>query len=155
VRRKAELVHARGLDLAEAAPTETPNTTGLTWDALLGDVCRALEDGTELDPDADQMATWSEVARENAHARDWAPPTSVVYYMRIGNRVKIGTTRHLADRLAVFQPEELLGTEPGGRDVEQRRHNVFAEYHVNNEWFAYGPRLAEHIAGLTDDQTMP
>ena len=41
---------------------------------------------------------------------------SIVYYMRIGDRVKIGTTTNLKRRRAEINPEELMATEPGWYD---------------------------------------
>jgi hypothetical protein len=71
----------------------------------------------------------------------------VVYYVRVGNRIKIGYTTHLKQRLASIGPEEVLATEPGGFKLEQHRHAQFAEYRVmkNREWFVDCPAIREHI----------
>jgi hypothetical protein len=74
--------------------------------------------------------------------------SSVVYYMRIGNRVKIGYTTDLATRLADIGPEELLVTEPGGREVERERHNQFAALRSHREWFRWEEPLVSHVCGL-------
>jgi len=82
---------------------------------------------------------------------------SVVYYVRLGDHVKIGTTTNLPARLASFyvdhDPNALLGSEPGGRDVEARRHLEFAAERVyrNRELFNPSPRLLAHIASLKAD----
>ena len=64
--------------------------------------------------------------REAENARGRSAP--VGYYVRLsGDRVKIGTTRRLWDRMATFRarPEDLLAIEPGSYDVEARRHRTW------------------------------
>jgi hypothetical protein len=73
---------------------------------------------------------------------------STVYYMRLGNRCKIGWTKNLARRIEQVQPEELLATEPGGHKHEIMRHVQFDDYHVVGEWFRYEGFLVEHVASL-------
>lgn len=73
---------------------------------------------------------------------------AVVYYVRIGNRVKIGTSTNLRDRLQAINPEELLALELGGHNVESRRHRQFASLRTHGEWFRYEGPLAEHIERL-------
>lgn len=72
----------------------------------------------------------------------------VVYYMRIGNRVKIGTTSDIKRRLATINPEELLATEPGGYDLEKQRHQQFNHLRSHGEWFAYEDALKDHVQEL-------
>lgn len=72
----------------------------------------------------------------------------VVYYARLGNRMKIGWTSNLPRRMTVIQPEELLATEPGGPDEEAVRHVQFADLHVVGEWFKYQGALVEHVSLL-------
>ncbi|MCT9819524.1 GIY-YIG nuclease family protein [Microbacterium sp. W1N] len=74
------------------------------------------------------------------------PVVEVVYYIRWGDRVKIGTSRQPRRRLAVLWHEELLAFERGGRMLERRRHLEFAELRLGGEWFAADPRLLAHIA---------
>lgn len=78
------------------------------------------------------------------------PIEDVVYYMRFGDRVKIGTTRNLAQRRAAIPHDELLATEPGGRDVERTRHLQFRGSRVTGqrEWFHLTHEIRQHIAGL-------
>lgn len=72
----------------------------------------------------------------------------VVYYMRIGNRVKMGTSTNLRKRLAVINPEELLAYEAGGCDVERHRHVQFKHLRTHGEWFRYEGSLMDHVAIL-------
>lgn len=73
---------------------------------------------------------------------------SVVYYMRIGDRVKIGTTTNLHKRMASIGPEELLATEPGWYDLEEQRHLQFAHYRTSGEWFRYEGAVKDHVKEL-------
>lgn len=74
----------------------------------------------------------------------------VVYYMRVGNRVKIGFTTNLTARIAQVMPEEVLTTEPGGRLLEDVRHRQFADLRVAREWFRLEGPLIGHIACLAE-----
>jgi hypothetical protein len=72
----------------------------------------------------------------------------VVYYIRFGGRIKIGTTVSLPSRLSSIPCDEVLAIEPGGGDIETRRHTQFAEYHITGEWFRPGLELMRHIGLL-------
>jgi len=77
------------------------------------------------------------------------PPVrvDVVYYLRYGDRVKIGTTANPRQRFAAIWHEEVLAFERGDRALEQRRHAQFAaDRFAGSEWFTLSASLAEHIA---------
>jgi hypothetical protein len=76
-----------------------------------------------------------------------APPRlDIVYYLRFGERVKIGTTTNPRQRFAAIRHEEVLAFERGDRRQEQRRHEEFAaERAGSSEWFALTPALQAHI----------
>lgn len=80
----------------------------------------------------------------------------VVYYVRVGDHIKIGTTTNLPSRLAALyvdhDPDLVLATEPGGRAVENTRHHEFdaERVYANRELFNPSPRLLAHIARLKD-----
>ena len=79
------------------------------------------------------------------------PRVDVVYYLRFGDRVKIGTTFNPRRRFSALLHEEVLAFELGDRAVEQRRHLEFTDDRLGtSEWFALSPRLAAHIATLAD-----
>jgi hypothetical protein len=84
------------------------------------------------------------------------PRVDVVYYLRFGDRVKIGTTSNPRQRFAalasgVAGTEEVLAFELGDRVLERARHSEFADDRLGtSEWFALSPRLAAHIAVLAD-----
>jgi len=69
---------------------------------------------------------------------------AVVYFVRIGKHIKIGFTTNLTKRLKSFrsataEPIVALMTAPGGHDLEQKLHLLFAENRINknNEFFRY------------------
>jgi hypothetical protein len=79
------------------------------------------------------------------------PRVDVVYYLRLDERVKIGTTSQPRQRFAVLRHEEVLAFELGDRTIEQRRHAEFADDRLGtSEWFALTPRLRVHIEQLAD-----
>lgn len=72
----------------------------------------------------------------------------VVYYVRRGSMVKIGTTINMQKRMTAILPDEILATEPGSYSLESRRHRQFRKLRVSGqvEWFHAGPLLQEHVA---------
>jgi hypothetical protein len=79
-----------------------------------------------------------------------APP--VVYFVRIGKFIKIGFTTNITERLKTFrgasaEPIYVLRIVPGGRDLERKLHQLFAENRINrnNEFFRYEYPLSEFI----------
>ena len=78
------------------------------------------------------------------------PRVDVVYYIRFGDRIKIGTSANPRQRLGTLWHDELLAFERGDRRVEQRRHSQFAGSRMQRtEWFHADPSLLEHIAQLS------
>ena len=73
---------------------------------------------------------------------------SVIYYLRFGDRIKIGTTADLTGRLLAIPHDELLATEPGGEQLERMRHAQFADARVRGEWFTASEDLLSHIEML-------
>lgn len=70
-------------------------------------------------------------------------PLGVVYYIRWADRIKIGTTTNLHQRLRVLYHDEVLAVERGGYDREAQRHEQFADFRVpgQREWFSMAPSL--------------
>jgi hypothetical protein len=82
----------------------------------------------------------------------------VVYYLRFGDRIKIGTSSNPRQRLGSLRYDELLAFERGNRALEQRRHAQFADLRLaRTEWFSTHPVLTEHIdvlrSGVDDPWT--
>jgi hypothetical protein len=75
----------------------------------------------------------------------------IVYYIRFGERIKIGTSANPRSRLSTLVHDELLAFERGGREREQKRHRQFANYRLaRTEWFTINDTLLEHIRRLRD-----
>ena len=80
----------------------------------------------------------------------------VVYYLRFGDRIKIGTSSNPRSRLAQLRYDTLLAFEPGDRSVEQRRHAQFAEFrYPGSEWFRAHSALDRHIRSLAAGDADP
>jgi hypothetical protein len=84
-----------------------------------------------------------------------APRVDVVYYLRFGDRIKIGTSVNPRQRFAGIRHDELLAFERGNRLTEQKRHAQFAAHRLDrSEWFAASDELIAHIdvlrAGIDD-----
>lgn len=71
--------------------------------------------------------------------------STVVYYARFGDLVKIGTTSDLPTRMQALKPDELLATEPGDVRAERHRHGQFHSDRVHLEFFRASEALLEHI----------
>lgn len=82
---------------------------------------------------------------------------SIVYYIRRGDLIKIGTTVNPVSRLKSLMPDEILAFEPGDRETETQRHREFAESRVarKSEYFRQDPELMVHIAGLREEHGDP
>jgi hypothetical protein len=79
---------------------------------------------------------------------------AVVYYMRLGDMVKIGWTTNLATRKAKINPQEILATEPGDATVERERHKQFADLRVHGEWFRLESPLTKWISEVKARSTI-
>lgn len=77
-------------------------------------------------------------------------PQPVVYYVEWGkgDRVKIGTTVHLRQRLYRLKGDggaSLLAVEPGSYALERERHRQFAGARIRGELFRRTGELEQHI----------
>jgi hypothetical protein len=78
----------------------------------------------------------------------------VVYYIRFRDRIKIGTTGNLGQRMRTLWHDEIMALERGGRTRERVRHEQFAADRIGGEWFRISPALTAHVdqlrAGVDD-----
>ena len=75
------------------------------------------------------------------------PRVDVVYYLRQGDRIKIGTSSNPRQRFTAIWHEQVLAFERGDRTLEHRRHEQFAdERFPGSEWFRMSGRLSAHVA---------
>jgi Meiotically Up-regulated Gene 113 (MUG113) protein len=73
----------------------------------------------------------------------------VAYFIRNGNRVKIGTTQNLRGRVSQLslRIDDLVRVEHGGVNYERSLHERFAEHRIGNtEWFHLRGDVADRIA---------
>jgi hypothetical protein len=76
-----------------------------------------------------------------------------VYFVRNGDRVKIGYTTNLRSRLDALclRTDAVLLLLGGGKDLEGALHRYFAEHRVpNTEWFRYAPEIKAYISEKLD-----
>lgn len=73
-----------------------------------------------------------------------------VYYVRIGDRIKIGVTGGFRQRMAVLMPDEILAVEPGSPELERARHKQFRHLQIRGERFSPAEDLLSHIAMIRD-----
>jgi hypothetical protein len=86
------------------------------------------------------------VDRWQVPARKHAP---LVYFIRNGNRLKIGTSTDLKRRIRTLalRAENVVLLMDGGQPLEQQLHKQFADLRIGNtEWFAYDGALIDFIA---------
>lgn len=100
-------------------------------------------------------AWWNEPAPDaDVPARrgtDW------VYYIRFGDRIKIGTSSSLKGRLNSLPHDEILALEPGSYAVERQRHRDFARLRIDGqrEWFHDSAYLRAHAVRLRLEHGAP
>ena len=96
-----------------------------------------------LDPHSDAVVGPAETYRRNPYG-----PVGKVYFMRFSDRVKIGFTMNLRQRLLDVPNDELLGSMKGSRHTESSMHKRFAHLRITGEWFSMGEDLMQFISTL-------
>ncbi|MFG3585110.1 GIY-YIG nuclease family protein [Streptomyces sp. NPDC047990] len=84
-------------------------------------------------------------------------PGGVVYYIRRGKYVKIGTTTNLKQRMRDLMPDEVLAVEPGSYDLEGTLHAQFAKIRFSPamEYFELTEELQKHIDAVVERHGPP
>lgn len=96
------------------------------------------------------VTTWSTARRELTDL-GVARHHPVVYYVRLGQLVKIGTTTRIVHRCESLGVQGVLAVEAGDSVKEHGRHREFAHLRKTGEWFELSPDLADHIARVRAD----
>lgn len=88
----------------------------------------------------------------------------VVYYMRLGDLVKIGWSSNVNARREAIGPQGVMALEFGTKTLERERHKQFIHCHEHGEWFKLDEQLAawivdrraafEAVAGMTVERWM-
>jgi hypothetical protein len=98
---------------------------------------------------------WDGAVREyvaDLHAT-FRPPPSVkqpkagnVYFLRFGNRIKVGYTTDPTRRFLELPHDEVIGVIPGTRDDETAWHRLLGDYRTVGEWFRAEPEVLDMIS---------
>lgn len=93
---------------------------------------------------------YSSIATEREAPAPRSTVDAKVYYIAVGDRVKIGASINPASRALALslRPENVAATEQGGFPKERERHEQFAHLRISGEWFRAEPDLMAHIASL-------
>lgn len=138
-----------GLNLCEphllAAADEAAATVGVT--DLLPGPCPACGSPLGVRYPSGWLCAICEWRYGTAPDGELVPPRlDVVYYIRYGELIKIGTSATPRRRIASLPHDEVLAFERGDRRLEQRRHAQFAARQLNGgEWFHAHDALLQHI----------
>lgn len=86
-------------------------------------------------------------ARQEQERKDRATREGWVYYIRMGDLVKIGYAQNVWDRTRAYPPTaKFLAAHPGTMTLERTMHHRFAHLLAEGrEWFKPGNDLLEHI----------
>jgi hypothetical protein len=109
---------------------------------------------TEADPLLIATAiTRSEDARVAQTEQRRRQTKPVVYYIQVGDLIKIGYTIDLRLRVRAYPPSrKVLATEPGTPALEATRHGQFKDCRAHGrEWFHHDPALLTHINRLRSE----
>lgn len=80
-----------------------------------------------------------------------------IYYLHVGDRIKIGYTTDVKRRLRQYPPDSpLLALHPGTKQTEHDMHSKFAGSRAaGREWFLDTPELRDHIKQVIDQYGEP
>lgn len=114
-----------------------------SWDSL-GEDRKPLTDA-QLNRELRRRRANEQADRE-AETRTQTP--GWIYYVRIGDRIKIGYSADVKRRLRAYPPDsELLAVHPGTPGLEAQIHRDFAGSRADGrEWFYQHDDLMRHIA---------
>ena len=100
-------------------------------------------------------AWWNEPARDSDMPARRG--TDLVYYIRFGDRIKIGTSSNLKRRLSTLTYDEILAVEPGTQALVRERHREFSVLRIDGQrmWFHDAPALRAHADRLRSEHGVP
>lgn len=104
-----------------------------------------------------EQAKVTESRRENRERAAGNREGALVYYVQIGDYIKIGHSARLKRRFATLRADLLLAIEPGGLELERQRHREFSDERIDlkRENFRPSARLTDHIRELHDRYGLP
>lgn len=98
-----------------------------------------LTDTTAAPKQEETLQTWAVPSRKHS---------PLVYFIRNGNRLKIGTSTELKRRIRTLalRAENVVLLVNGGQDIERAFHRQFSDLRIGNtEWFAYEGALVDFV----------
>jgi len=132
-----------------------------SWPVTVAILAEMTAAGVDLDAAAVSIAVKVSMLRWSQAERAKPPLTSaayqpqlhsgqIVYYVRRGDLVKIGTTSDPAGRFGALLPDEILAFEPGAQREEAQRHRQFDHLRPSSrtEYFTAAPELLAHIRAM-------
>lgn len=104
-------------------------------------------------PDPKDKAQFALAYAKAADAPPSSPKRGYVYFVAMGDHLKIGFAKNVKKRVADLQvgspvPLEIVHVHGGSREDEIRLHEQFARYSANGEWFEKAPDIMRLIARL-------
>lgn len=137
-----------------------PKRPGLSYpelplcDAHIQIVCqrvKAVKDQALADMDARIAANKAAAKLDREAMPGW------IYYVKIGEHIKIGYASRLQARLNAYPPTSaLLAAHRGTRDDEAELHRRFKLYRVaGREWYGDARELRQHIAQVLAEHGAP
>lgn len=107
---------------------------------------KSLSNGTERAPVVRPFPSRQELAAQG-----------VIYYVRRGEFIKIGTTARLRQRMRDLAPDEILAVHPGSYAQEKELHARFAHLRAPfmREYFHIAPELTDHVALMVEEHGAP
>lgn len=104
----------------------------------------------DADHSANNAGTCQPVDPRLTQERSPHVPKGGIYFMRAGDRIKIGFSTNPLDRFKQLQTSspvdlELLAYLPGTFDDEREMHRLFGSLHVRGEWFQNHPAILRYV----------
>ena len=109
----------------------------------------------ELHAKAARMSTDDEIDRqwreEQARIRSMTHP-GTIYYLRVGDLIKIGFTVDFGQRMRSYPPNAvLLARHPGTRETERQMHHKFLHRLAKGrEWFTPCEEIDRHVESVKE-----
>ena len=136
-------------DGCSAAPDEELNAPLCMSHAKKLAVQVMLLNNTSVDKDSPYVA--GKVNRKrltDPYVGNRAERYGMVYFIQFGDRIKIGYTTDLAQRMTAVPHDKILALIAGTMTDERRCHEKFAHLRLTGEWFSAGPDLLKFIDKL-------
>lgn len=101
-------------------------------------------------PEGEEKALADALEEMEQRTEAYEESKTSVYFARSGDRIKIGFTGDLDQRMACLsamscQPVTLLTYVPGGREKESHFHRRFAALRLHGEWFVASESMLRFI----------